>query len=141
MVDDKDYKYLNQFNWATDEYGTVTSSLGKSGKRYIMARFLLEAPDSLEIDHIDGNRLNNQRSNLRFATSSQNKVNRGPRKDNTSGYKGVSWHKQRKKWSARIMAEGKYHSLGLFSQKEEAAKAYNKAAIDFYKSYAWINTL
>jgi hypothetical protein len=141
MVDDEDYKYLNQFYWTSDEYRTVTSSLGKTGKRFILARFLLNPPDDIEIDHIDGNRLNNQRSNLRFATSSQNKANRGPRKDNTSGYKGVSWHKQRNKWTARIKANDKYQYLGLFSNKIDAAKAYNKAAIKYFGDYAWLNPL
>lgn len=94
-----------------------------------------------EIDHIDGNRLNNQKSNLRYATSSQNKANRGPRKDNKSGYKGVSWHKQRKKWTARIKNGSKYEHLGLFQNKIDAAKTYNIKAIEYYGSYAWLNII
>ncbi len=142
MVDDEDYNLLNQFYWSVDKDGTVTSSLkGKLKKRIILARFLLNPPDNLEIDHIDGNRLNNQRSNLRFATSNQNKMNRGPRKDNTSGYKGVSWHKQRSKWTVRIKANGKYLSLGLYDNKIDAAKVYNKSAIKYFGDYAWLNPL
>ena len=68
-----------------------------------MHRMIMKPPRNREIDHIDGNRLNNQRNNLRLATSSQNKANRCPRKDNRSGYKGVSWHAQRQCWTARIM--------------------------------------
>lgn len=142
MVDDEDYKYLNQFYWYTDKYGTVSSSLGGKGKkRMILARFLLNSPDNMEIDHIDGNRLNNQKSNLRLATSSQNKINRGPRSDNQSGYKGVSWHSQRKKWTARIMINGKYTHLGLFQNIIEAARSYNKAALEYYEQFAWLNKL
>ena len=142
MVDNEDYEYLNQFNWHTDKYGTVSSSFGGKGKkRMILARFLLQPKDNKEINHIDGNRLNNQKSNLRLATSSQNKINRGPRKDNQSGYKGVSWHNQRKKWTARIMISGKYKHLGLFENLIEAARSYNKAASEYYGQFAWLNKL
>src|SRR3990167_6476682 len=115
LVDDDDYKWLNQYCWQADEAGSVSGWVGhKNYKKILMHRFILNAPDCLEVDHIDGNRLNNQYSNLRLASSSQNKINRGPRKDNRSGYKGVSWHKQRLKWTARIMADDKYQHLGLF---------------------------
>ena len=140
MVDDADFEHLNQFHWHTDRYGVVSSWFGsKDNKRMLMSRFIMNAPDNLEVDHKDGNRLNNQRSNLRFATSSQNKMNRGPRIDNTSGYKGVSWHKQRKKWTARIMANDKYISLGLFNNILDAAKSYNLAAKKYHKEFAWLS--
>ena len=101
----------------------------------------MKAPANLEVDHIDGNHLNNQKSNLRLATSSQNKMNRGPRKDNKSGYKGVSWHKQRNQWTARIMANGKYQHLGLFGNILDAVKTYNEAAIKYFGEFAWINKI
>ena len=142
MVDDKDFDWLNQFNWHADKYGSVASWLGnKKNKRILMHRFILKAPANMEVDHIDRNRLNNQRSNLRLATSSQNKCNRGARKDNTSGYKGVSWHKQRNKWTARIKAGDIYKSLGLFETKKDAAIAYNQAAIIYQGEFAFLNTL
>ena len=142
MVDNTDFKYLNQFHWHVDKDDSVSSWLGsKNNKRTLIGRFIMNTPDNLEIDHIDGNRLNNQRSNLRLATSSQNKMNRGPRKDNKSGYKGVSWHKQRDKWTSRIMANGKYLSLGLFDNIFEAVRAYNLAAKKHHKEFAWLNQI
>lgn len=142
MVDDEDYEYLNQFYWFVDSYGSVSSKLGGKGRRgMLLARLLLNPPDNLEIDHIDGNRLNNQKSNLRLATSSQNKINRGPRIDNKSGYKGVSWHSQRKKWTARIMINGNNKHLGLFENLVEAARSYNVAALEYYGPFAWLNKL
>lgn len=137
MVDDNDYDCLNQFYWQVDKYGVVVShSVG------LMSRFILRASRNLEVDHIDGNRLNNQRSNLRLCNSSQNKCNRGPRKDNTSGYKGVSWHKQRNKWTARIrIPYGKYISLGLFDDIKDAVTSYNEAAKKYHKEFAFINKL
>jgi len=141
MVDDADFDFLNQFSWAAYKDGTIVSAMGnKNNKHIILGRLLLQAPDNLEIDHIDGNRLNNQRSNLRLATSSQNKCNRGARKDNKSGYKGVSWHKQVKKWTARIKIPfGAYLFLGTFTEKIDAAKTYDKAAKKYHGEFAWIN--
>jgi hypothetical protein len=142
MVDDEDFEYLNQFYWQVDKYKTVRgSNLGKNSSRILLHRLLLNAPDNLEVDHIDGNRLNNQKSNLRLANSSQNKCNRGARKDNTSGYKGVSWHKQRNKWTARIKSLTIYKHLGLFDSKEDAAKAYNQAAIIYQGEFAHLNKI
>ena len=106
-----------------------------------MHRDIMNPLGGQEIDHIDGNPSNNQKSNLRFATSSQNKINRGPKKNNKSGYKGVSWHKQRKRWTARIMINDKYKHLGLFDDILDAVNAYNKAAKEYYGDYAWLNSL
>ncbi len=140
MVDDEDYEWLRQYEWQVDRHNSVkTHAPGMKGK--LIHRLILNAPEHLEVDHIDGNRLNNQRSNLRLATSSQNKMNRGPRKDNTSGYKGVSWHSQRLKWTARVKAGQKYIHLGLFDSKEAAALAYNSAARQLHGEYAWLNNI
>lgn len=140
MVDDEDYEWLRQYEWQVDRHNSVkTHAPGMKGK--LIHRLILNAPEHLEVDHIDGNRLNNQRSNLRLATSSQNKMNRGPRKDNTSGYKGVSWHSQRLKWTARVKTGQKYIHLGLFDSKEAAALAYNSAARQLHGEYAWLNNI
>jgi len=142
MVSDEDYDYLSQFHWQADKDNTVNGGTGIIGKkRALMHRIIMKAPRHLEVDHIDGNRLNNRRSNLRLCTSSQNKMNRGIRKDTKSGYKGVSWHKQRKKWTARIKAEGKYKHLGLFENIKDAVIAYNEASIKYHKEFAWLNPI
>lgn len=137
QVDNADFDFLSQFHWQVDSTNNI-----KAHGIGLMARLIMQAPKNLEVDHIDGNRLNNQRSNLRLATSSQNKCNRGPRKDNKSGFKGVSLHKQTKKWSARIKTPyGKYLSLGLYHNKFDAAKAYNKAAMRYHGEFAFINKI
>lgn len=92
-----------------------------------------------EIDHKDGDGLNNQFSNLRIATSSQNKTSRSVRADSKSGFKGVEYHKQNKNWCGYIIKNGKKTHLGVFSTPEEAALAYNKAAIELWGEYAWTN--
>lgn len=142
MVDDEDYNYLSKFNWHVSKDKCVASWLGsKNNKRILIHRFIMNPPDNMEIDHIDGNRLNNQKSNLRLATSSQNKCNRGARKDCKSGYKGVSWHKQNNKWSVRIMTDGKYLSLGLYDDIKEAALAYNNASKKYHGEFAFMNVI
>lgn len=89
-----------------------------------------------QIDHIDGNGLNNDIENLRAATSSQNNQNKGAPKNNTSGFKGVSLHKQTKKWVATISHGGKLHYLGLFDTPEAAHQAYTAAATKLHKEFA-----
>lgn len=88
-----------------------------------------------EIDHIDGNPQNNAIGNLRDVTHAQNMLNLRTYKNNTSGFKGVSLHRQSGLWCARIKAEGKYHSLGLHRTPEAASDAYAAASARFHGEY------
>ena len=140
MVDDEDYGFLNQFFWQVDREGIIKTRSKENG-HVLLTHLLMKPPKGFEIDHKDRNRLNNQKSNLRFATSAQNKMNRGPRKDCKSGYKGVSWHKQRKKWTTRIKIKNKYLFLGLFEDIKQAAFVYNNAAKKYFREFAYLNNL
>src|SRR5271157_1434079 len=102
-----------------------------------MHRFVLDVYSP--VDHRDGNGLNNQRRNLRKATKSQNGQNRDKQANNTSGFKGVSWHSASNRWVAQITIDKKRTHLGLFVDKEKAACAYNKAAKLHYGSFAKLN--
>lgn len=105
--------------------------------RVITARVVDRMLSSHEIvDHIDGNSLNNTRSNLRICTRAQNCLNSKRPKHNTSGYKGVAWSKKNNKWQATIKFNGKLHWLGLFDTPEEAHKAYCKAATELHGEFA-----
>ncbi len=83
-----------------------------------------------EIDHIDGDGLNNRIDNLRDVTKSVNNRNQRMRIDNTSGFNGVCWHKRDEKWYAKINTNGKRKHIGGFNDLEEAAKVYRKAAAE-----------
>lgn len=88
------------------------------------------------IDHIDGDRANNRIGNLRICSKRENGCNRPAPRNNTSGFKGVIYHKASRKYAARIGSSGKSIHLGLFVTAEEAAYARNQAAIRLYGDFA-----
>lgn len=101
-----------------------------------MHRQIMGFPDC-HVDHRDRNPLNNSRSNLRCATHGQNIINRGKlRGEFTSGFKGVSWHKQHRKWYAQASVGGKTRFLGLFRDEIEAAAAYDRAVAEMHGDFA-----
>jgi len=95
----------------------------------------------IEIDHINGIRDDNRLCNLRECTGSENQYNKGSHKNNTSGYKGVSWHNNDKKWHARLNHKGKTKYLGSFNCKHQAAKEYNKAALKYHGEFSKLNII
>ncbi len=105
--------------------------------RFVMES-ILERPLNKDefIDHINGNSLDNRRENLRIATNAQNLHNRKSNSTNTSGYKGVYWHKPTKKWRAKISVMGKIHYLGQYNTPEEAYAVYCKAATLYFGEFA-----
>ncbi len=96
-------------------------------------------PDATIADHIDGDGLNNRRSNLRPASEAQNAAHARKGKNNTSGFKGVDQNGGRSSWRARILVNGKSLYLGRFSTKEEAARAYDAAALVHFGEFAILN--
>lgn len=140
MVDDEDFEYLSQWKWyAAKEKHTwyAKTNIVRNGKRTTdkMHRLIFDAN---EIDHKDGNGLNNQRDNLRACNGTQNNWNMRARKG-SSQYKGVCWNKNANKWKSRIKAYGKETHIGYFDCEVEAAKAYDEMAIAVFGEFANTN--
>lgn len=144
IVDDNDFEWLNQWKWylgSNKRYATRCKSRKLGKKRVYLHRLIMDAKKGEEVDHINGDKIDNRRENLRICTTMQNKHNYKIPITNTSGYKGVGWHKRDKKWTARIRVNYKLIHLGYYVDKIEAALAYNKAAIKYHKEFARLNKI
>lgn len=104
-----------------------------------MHRQILNAPAWLEGDHIDGNGLRNTRDNLRLASREQNMANSRRRRDNSAGFKGVTWHPVSGMWRVRVDVNGTTLQIGYFREKEEAGRAYDAAARRIFGEFARLN--
>lgn len=141
LVDDEDYEIHGNFNWYKSSHGYVCRKVRRNGRRetLFLHREIMGAKKGEKVDHINRDRLNCQRQNLRFATSKQNNQNRSPRKGTSSRFKGVCWHKSDKAWYASIKVDNKSIHLGRFKNEEDAARAYNDAAYIYFGEFAYLN--
>lgn len=148
IVDAADYEWLMQWKWTaqwnktSNVYYAIRSNGRENGKtrppiwmhRQIMG---LDSEDEKTVDHRDPLRTtDNRRKNIRYGDESEQHANQRRRKDNQSGFKGVSYHKGTGKWVAQIAWRGKRYYLGLFLTKEEAYAAYCKAALELHGEFA-----
>jgi hypothetical protein len=142
IVDDEDYAGLSRFKWCAlcvtspNLVYAVRNSRQDEGKRHLilMHRQIMGFP-KLGVDHWDGDGLHNWRGNLRTATQSQNLANQRLL-NSKSGMKGVSWSRHAKKWNAHIQANKVQYNLGLYADKEDAARAYDAAATKLFGEFA-----
>jgi hypothetical protein len=144
LVDDKDFEVLNVCKWSAKlTKGAIYAHrmIRVKGKRKMLQMHvaIMGQIDGKEVDHRNGNKLDNQRHNLRHCTHAHNVMNSRIRSNNSSGYKGASWSKGCNKWIAYIRHNGKQIHLGLFTCLVKAAKAYDKAAIEHFGEYAKLN--
>jgi hypothetical protein len=136
IIDEDDYEKVCPFKWCAlhkcrERFEAFSYRIGK------MHRFIMNCPKGLEIDHKNGNSLDNRKSNLRICTHAQNMANRTMHINNSTGFKGVE--KLRKFWRARITANYKQYRLGCFNSPVEAAFAYDRAAVEKFGEFARLN--
>lgn len=145
VVDDADYPLLATIKWCAKPNDGKVYACGRVGpqwkvsqrKRVLMHRLIMNAPSGTEVDHRDGNGLNNTRDNLRFATRTQNARNRRVQPHGLSRFKGV--YAEYGKWVAKICANRKRRRLGTFATDVEAARAYDAAAKELHGGFARLN--
>jgi hypothetical protein len=126
--------YVNK-QWLYAMRSIINKQTGKRSS-VLMHRVIMDTPNKMETDHINGDGLDNRRVNLRIATTSQNQANTGAPATNTSGFKGVSWRERDKKWRAQIRSNGVYWWLGLFDTPEAAHAAYVAASEVLHGEFA-----
>ena len=150
LVNDDDYKIFSKERWQANvkdrrNITKVTASRVKAinGKptTLYLHREIMKAPKGMYVDHINGDTLDNRRRNLRLCSNSENMRNRGKNTNNTSGYKGVSFSKERNMWESKIIHQYKTYHLGYFNTKEKAARAYNRGAKKYHGKFAMKNVV
>lgn len=143
-VSDEDFARISARPWKAIKSGNILYAkriVIVAGKKVPlwMHHEVLGIPNSVRIDHRDGNGLNNQRENLRKCTHAQNMRNRRMQKNNTSGYVGVTWIKRARKWKAQIKINGIVKSLGRFTDPVEAARVRDEAARHLHEEFSRLN--
>lgn len=143
IVDDNCAIEILERNWHYHNRGYAGTNVIKNGKRGIilMHRVIMDAPKGVEVDHVNGNKLDNRKENLRLCTHAQNMQNKKIYKSNIQGFKGLTFIKGTGNIRARINKNGKEINLGMFATAEEAAKAYNEAAIKYFGEFANLNKI
>ena len=143
LVDDEDFEFISKHKWHANTH-TYSRHLIYAKTRFhtkilLMHRLIMGAKEGENIDHINGNGLDNRRCNLRIATHSQNGANQRARKGGTSRYKGVFWHKRDKRWVAKITSNKQIIHLGNFANEIKAAKTYDINAVLLFGEFARLN--
>jgi len=136
-VDAEDYEGLNQWRWRV--YSGGYAGRLEKGKLIYMHRQIMKPPKGKIVDHINGNRYDNTRANLRNITPGQNVHNTGKQPGTTSIYKGVSYDRESNQWAARIQFRKENLYLGRFDTEIEAARAYDRKAVELMGECAWLN--
>ena len=159
VIDDEDFEFISKFNWSYSNGYARAVKYGDERKKdghlkqivFKMHRLVINAPYGMDVDHKNGDKLDNKKSNLRVCSHSENMNNQKKRTDNTSGYKGVAILKyaykngkrylRNKPWLSYITNNKKREYLGYFLTAREAAITYNKRAEELHGEFANLNTI
>ena len=129
LIDIEDVKKVSELKWS------MNNGYARNKNSGYMHRMIMDYPDGKQIDHINGNKLDNRKENMRIVTNQQNSWNSRIYSNNTSGHTGVYWFKQRKKWVSGINVDGKFINLGYTSDKKIAVKRRIEAEEKFFGAY------
>lgn len=130
-IDLEDVDKVKDYKWSITGNSYIRNN--KTGIR--LHRFVMNCPDDKIVDHINHDRFDNRKSNLRICNNSQNQMNTSLRKDNKSGYKGITWNKRKNKWMVRIGYKDSSIFLGYFDNLEEAIEIRKEAEKKYHKEY------
>jgi hypothetical protein len=146
LLDDEDFARVAAYSWHVAKrrgrrYAVANVGRGAAKTTVYLHRLVLDAPPGVEVDHRDGEGLNNTRANLRACTHTENMCNAQPRRGGSSRYKGVFWCATRGRWLARVKLSGRTRQVGTFTSERAAALAYNAAARALHGEFARLNDI
>lgn len=132
---------LEAYKWSLSGNGYPATNI--TGGRLHLHSYIMkdQRKEGLFVDHINGDRLDNRRSNLRIVTKQQNSMNRVGNKGKLSRHKGITYYKVSDRWQVRIVANEKVIALGYYKKERDAAEAYNRAALKYHGEFARLNIL
>lgn len=142
-VSDADVGTLSRYSWCFDgryAYRRETQN-GKCKKIYLHRQIMGFPRRGMDVDHINGDKLDNRRENLRVVSRSANELNKPKMQGKTSKYKGVHWHKHTSKWKVETKRNGEKYYIGVFDCEKEAAAAYNRKILELHGNIARLNKL
>jgi hypothetical protein len=136
LVDAEDFEWLNQWKWyLANGYATRV----EKGKVISMHRQIMQPPKGMLVDHINHEKEDNRRINLRICTWQENMYNRSKRRGSVSRFNGVTYRKRSRKWIATVWFKGKHIWSQAFDDEVEAARAYDRKAVEVFGPYANVN--
>lgn len=141
FIDKDDEWVLKDYCWHVNGGGRIQSHMrGKNSEITVLHRLIMNCPEDMVVDHINGNPLDNRRCNLRIVTQQQNAMNHKIRLDNTSGTTGVCFNKRNKKWAAHINFNNESIHIGYFDNFEDAVAARKSAEEKYFGEYSYDNS-
>ena len=140
-IDKDDFYLIKNRRWVLSYYKKLDLFYMKNSSKFLHREILKTKGFNIKVDHISGNTFDNRKCNLRLSTQQTNTANQKIHKNNTSGFKGVSFAKNCNKWECYIKVNYKKITLGYFVNKIDAAKTYNEAAIKYFGEFAKLNEI